>query len=81
FFCDPYAPWQKGGVENAIGRMRRRIPRKTDLATLTPQDLADAVLAYNSTPRKCLDWHTPAELFARQLLHFEWESTSPPSRG
>ena len=23
FFCRPYAPWQKGGVENAIGRMRR----------------------------------------------------------
>jgi IS30 family transposase len=33
FFCDPYAPWQKGGIENAIGRMRRFIPRKTDLAT------------------------------------------------
>ena len=35
FFCDPYAPWQKGGIENAIGRMRRFIPRKTDLATLS----------------------------------------------
>ena len=81
FFCDPYAPWQKGGVENAIGRMRRRIPRKTDLAKLSRRDLADCVQAYNSTPRKCLDWHTPAELFARQLLHFECESTSPPSRG
>jgi IS30 family transposase len=34
FFCDPHAPWQKGGIENAIGRMRRFIPRKTDLATL-----------------------------------------------
>src|ERR1041385_5638723 len=33
FFCDPHAPWQKGGVENAIGRMRRGLPRKTDLAT------------------------------------------------
>jgi IS30 family transposase len=22
FFCDPHAPWQKGGIENAIGRMR-----------------------------------------------------------
>ncbi len=20
FFCDPHAPWRKGGVENAIGR-------------------------------------------------------------
>jgi IS30 family transposase len=34
FFCDPYGPWQKGGIENAIGRMRRFIPRKTDLANL-----------------------------------------------
>src|SRR6185503_7304427 len=23
FFCDAHAPWQKGGIENAIGRMRR----------------------------------------------------------
>ena len=28
FFCDPYAPWQKGGIENAIGRLRRTLPRK-----------------------------------------------------
>src|SRR5262249_33200261 len=34
FFCDPHAPWQKGGIENAIGRMRRGLPRKTDLARL-----------------------------------------------
>jgi IS30 family transposase len=81
FFCDPYAPWQKGGIENAIGRMRRAIPRKTDLAQLTPRRLQDCIRAYNNTPRKCLDWHTPAEIFCSQMLHFEWESTSPPSRG
>jgi len=23
FFCDTYSPWQKGGIENAIGRMRK----------------------------------------------------------
>ena len=23
FFCDTHSPWQKGGIENAIGRMRR----------------------------------------------------------
>ena len=26
FFCDTYSPWQKGGVENAIGRLRRFLP-------------------------------------------------------
>ena len=36
FFCDAHKPWQKGGIENAIGRLRRHLPRKTDLATLPP---------------------------------------------
>ena len=80
FFCDPYAPWQKGGIENAIGRMRRFMPRKTDLATLSNDRFQALVAAYNNTPRKCLDWKTPAETFSR-VLHFECESTSPLSRG
>jgi IS30 family transposase len=80
YFCDPYAPWQKGGIENAIGRMRRFIPRKTDLATLSNARFQALVAAYNNTPRKCLDWRTPAEAFSK-ALHFECESTSPPSRG
>jgi transposase, IS30 family len=80
FFCDPYAPWQKGGIENAIGRMRRFMPRKTDLATLSNSRFRTLVAAYNNTPRKCLDFRTPAESFA-QVLHFECESTSPRPRG
>jgi IS30 family transposase len=79
FFCDPYAPWQKGGIENAIGRMRRFIPRKTDLATLKNKHFRDLVRAYNNTPRKCLDFRTPAEAFA-EVLHFECESTFPLAR-
>jgi transposase, IS30 family len=75
FFCDPHAPWQKGGIENAIGRMRRFIPRKTDLATLPQPRFLALLAAYNNTPRKCLDFQTPAELFLAQLLHFECEST------
>jgi transposase, IS30 family len=78
FFCDPYAPWQKGGIENAIGRMRRLIPRKTDLATLSDHRFTTLLQAYNATPRKCLDFKTPAELFLEQLLHFKCESTAPP---
>ena len=80
FFCDPHAPWQKGGVENAIGRVRRYLPRKTDLDSITPSDIEHAVRAYNHTPRKCLDFQTPAEVFSR-VLHFERESTSRPPPG
>src|SRR5581483_8050552 len=80
FFCDPYSPWQKGGIENAIGRMRSFLPRKTDLATLNSSRFKALIAAYNNTPRKCLDFRTPAEVFS-EVLHFECESTSPHSRG
>lgn len=80
FFCDPHSPWQKGGVENAIGRFRRFLPRKTDLETLSADQIAAMAWAYNHIPRQCLDFQTPAEVFSK-ALHFEWESTSPPSRG
>lgn len=80
FFCDPYKPWQKGGVENAIGRMRRMLPRKTDLARLPEEEFIALVQRYNNTPRKCLDYQTPAELFWRRVLHFKCESTFPPTR-
>ncbi|PKK81959.1 MAG: IS30 family transposase, partial [candidate division Zixibacteria bacterium HGW-Zixibacteria-1] len=35
---------------------------------------------YNNTPRKCLDFQTPSEVFLEQLLHFKCESTFPPGR-
>lgn len=81
YFCDPHAPWQKGGIENAIGRMRRFLPRKTDLASLDNNDFTKLIAAYNATPRKCLDWKTPAEAFSQHLLHFKRESTSRPAPG
>jgi transposase, IS30 family len=81
FFCDTHSPWQKGGIENAIGRMRRFLPRKTDLASLSDEQFSTLIAIYNNTPRKCLDFKTPAEVFIAQLLHFECESTPLLSQG
>ena len=79
YFCDPRAPWQKGGVENAIGRLRRALPTKTDLASL-PDTMLNAIIAnYNHTPRKCLGFQTPAEIF--NPLHFHCKSTPGSSPG
>jgi IS30 family transposase len=75
FFCDPHSPWQKGSVENAIGRMRRPLPRKTNLNTIGDDTLRAIVVAYNNTPRKCLGFKSPAQAFLSQLLHFKCEST------
>ena len=77
FFCDTHSPWQKGGVENAILRLRRFLPRKTSPAALAEENFNAIIMAYNTTPRKCLGFKTPAEVFMKKLnlLHFNRDST------
>jgi len=75
FFCDPHSPWQKGTIENAIGRLRRFLPRSTNIRTIDDDTLNACIAAYNNTPRKCLGFQTPAEVLLAQLLHFKCEST------
>jgi IS30 family transposase len=65
FFCDVRSPWQKGGVENTIGRLRRMLPRKTNLDTISHRQLRVYADRLNNTPRKCLDFQTPAEAFSK----------------
>lgn len=67
FFCDPHSPWQKGGVENAIGRIRRPLPRKSDLAAINQITLDRLAANYNRTPRQCLGFRTPEEVFHDML--------------
>ncbi len=65
FFCDVRSPWQKGGVENTIGRLRRMLPRKTNLDAISQRQLRACADRLNNTPRKCLDFQTPAEAFSK----------------
>jgi len=67
FFCDPYASWQKGGVENTNGRLRRDLPRKTDVKQMPKEEFDEVILNYNTTPRKNLNWQTPKEVFDKYL--------------
>ena len=75
FFCDPHSPWQKGTVENAIGRLRRFLPRNTNISNIDDDDFNACICAYNNTPRKCLGFQTPTEVLLAQLLRFKCEST------
>ena len=79
YFCDPHSPWQKGGVENINGRLRRYIPPGTDPDSFSDDDLQALAARFNNTPRKCLGYQTPAEVFLKRLLHFKCESTFQPS--
>ena len=65
FFCNPHSPWQKGGVENSIGRLRRSLPRQIDITGINRQQLQRIADRFNNIPRKCLDFQTPAEAFSK----------------
>ena len=51
--------------------MRRTLPRKTDLAELSDDRFVQLLQAYNNTPRKCLDYRTPAEIFSEPGVALE----------
>src|SRR3546814_1151418 len=60
YFCDPRAPWQKGGVENAIGRLRRNLPRQTNHDNYSAKTIAPIIAKYTTPPRQCPGFLTPA---------------------
>ena len=68
WFCDPQAPWQKGTVENTNNRLRRYLPRKSDPTAFTNRYLRSICARLNATPRKCLGYQTPAEVFRAKLM-------------
>ena len=67
YFCDAYASWQKGGIENANGRIRRWLPRGTDLDEISEVDIQEIAMTINLTPRKCLGYRSPVEAFLAEL--------------
>lgn len=75
WFCDPQAPWQKGTVENTNNRLRRYLPRSTAPTALTNRYLRSICQRLNSTPRKCLGYRTPAEVFESRLIAIRNELT------
>jgi IS30 family transposase len=66
YYCETHSPWQKGGNENMNGRLRWHLPRETDIAKITQEDLDQLAAKMNRCPRKCLGYKTPNEVFIQQ---------------
>lgn len=67
YFCHPYASCERGTNENTNGLLRRYFPKKTDLSTVTQEELDDVVFEINTKPRKVLNYQTPLEVFIHLL--------------
>ena len=67
YFCNPYHSWEKGTVENTIGRLRRFFPKGESLNTISSEYLAKVESYLNHTPRKCLNFRTPYETMQLQI--------------
>lgn len=68
YFCHPYSSYEKGLIENSFGRLRRFIPKKSSIQNLTEQELQKIEDLMNDTPRKCLAYRTPNEVFKEHSL-------------
>jgi IS30 family transposase len=63
YFCEPYHSWEKGSVEHALSLIRRFLPKKTNLDTITKEQVKWIESLLNDRPRKCLSYKTPNEVF------------------
>lgn len=62
FFCDPHSPWQKPNVETNIGLLRRWfIPKKTNLADVSEEQLQKYISILNNKYRKSLGYRSAYE--------------------
>ena len=72
YFCDTYASWQKGGVENLNGLVREYLPRKINFAMITDEQIYHIQETLNNRPRKRLSYQTPNEVvnqYLTQVVH------------
>ena len=67
YFCNPYHSWEKGSVENAAGLLRRFLPKKTDFAKITEEQIERIEHLLNNRPKKCLGFKTPLEALSRSV--------------
>lgn len=69
WFCDPSAPYQKGSVENMNKRFRRYLPRDTTVLSVSEPAIRLLIDRLNDTPRKCLGYRTPREVFREEIFN------------
>jgi len=72
YFCHPYHSWEKGTVENTIGRVRLFFPKGKSLHDVLNTTIQWVENKMNNTPRKCLDFKTPNEMMEQEVNKYKF---------
>ena len=68
YFTHPFAPHEKGGIENLNGRIRWDIPKSISLNRYSHDQISEIEVNINGTPREILKFQSPSKLFHDMLL-------------
>lgn len=63
YFCDPYASYQKGSVEQGNGTIRAELPRKCDFESMTQNEINKLMRGINRRPMALHNGASPSEIF------------------
>ena len=67
YFAHAYSPHERGSNENRNRVLRRFIPKGQPIEELSDDELIQINWYLNSRPLKCLNWHSPIEIFFLNL--------------
>lgn len=67
YLAHAYHSWERGTNENTNGLIRWYLPKKSDFANVTKEEISAVEYALNTRPRKRLGWKTPQEVFNKSV--------------
>jgi transposase, IS30 family len=67
YFTRPYTSQDKGTVENRIGQIRRFIPKKTDIRSVTDSQIKNIEQLLNDRPVRKFNYKTPNQVLFEKI--------------
>ena len=71
YFADPYSSRRRGSNENRNGMIRRYLPKRCEIRMDMAKEVREIVDEADNRPMRVLDYRTPAEAFADELLELQ----------
>jgi IS30 family transposase len=75
YFCDPYASWQKGSIENLNKQVRKYIPKGANISQYNEEYIQFVQVRLNSRFMSVLGYQTPAECLAAHRIQATKETS------